>query len=58
MKTRSILPAFMRAQAPGLSRATARPRLASLPPTPPIDRDEALGVSLLELARLAEEAAQ
>ncbi|MCR9165554.1 MAG: hypothetical protein ACE37F_00870 [Nannocystaceae bacterium] len=58
MKTRSILPAFMRAQARGLSRSVACPRLASLPPTPPIDRDETVGVSLLELARLVEEAAR
>ena len=59
MTSRSILPRFMRPQsAPGRSWTPARPRLASLPPTPPIDRDEAQGVSLLALARLAEEAAQ
>ena len=49
MTGRSILPRFMRG---------ARSRLSALPPTPPIDRDEAEGVSLFALARLAEEAAQ
>lgn len=59
MTSRSILPRFMRPQAAsGRSWTPTRPRLASLPPTPPIDRDEAQGVSLFELAQLAEEAAQ
>lgn len=57
MKRRSILPSFMRRQEPaGRSWAPVRPRLSSLPPTPAIDRDEAQGVSLVELARMAEEA--
>ena len=59
MTGRSILPRFMRPQgAPGRSSTPARPRLASLPSTPLIDRDEAQGVSLLALARLAEGVAQ
>lgn len=59
MTCRSILPAFLRRQMPaGRSWAPCRRRLSSLPSTPAIDRSEAEGVSLVELARIAQEAGQ
>lgn len=55
--TRSILPSFLRTEAP-LERLCAQPRRpgASLPPTPAIDPWKVCGVSLIELSRMAEEA--
>lgn len=56
---RNILPSFIcPEEAPGRSWSPSRRRLSSLPPTPSIDRSEAQGVSLVELARIAREVAQ
>lgn len=57
--TRSILPLFLRRESPSgrLSTPPKRPG-ASLPPTPAIDPWMSCGVSLVELARMAQEAAQ
>ena len=54
--TRSILPPCLRREsATGSSLAKPGRSRFSLPPTPPIDRCDARGVSLVELARVAEE---
>ena len=56
--TRSILPPFLRARgAHGRLYAGQRRSWARLPPTPPIDPWMTCGVSLVELARVAEEVA-
>ena len=54
--SRSILPPCMRREGAG-RRLQAQPRRSwpSLPATPPIDRSEARGVSLIELARMTKE---
>jgi len=51
--TRSILPAFVGRQE---RKGSSWGSLSSLPPVPPIDRRVSVGVSLVELARMAEEA--
>ena len=52
-ETRSILPAFVgRQEWKGASWGS----LSSLPPVPLIDRRMSVGVSLVELARMAKEA--
>lgn len=50
--SRSILPSFLRSRESRLCRVAAPRR--HLPPTPVIDRSEAEGLSLVELARAAE----
>ena len=57
--TRSILPSFLRRESPSgrLSTPPKRPG-PSLPPTPAIDPWVPYGVSLVELARMAQETAR
>lgn len=54
--SRSILPSFLRSKSGTAGRQERLP--CPLPPAPSIDRDRSEGVSLVELARQAQEAAQ